>query len=59
MPKSKPPRTDRTKRAPRDPSPERDKSWRPSDEGATDQADGTVDGEMELDTDRYEAPQKP
>lgn len=48
MPKSKPTRTDRTKRNPRDPGPEREEQRL---------SDGTVDAELdELDTDKYEPP---
>lgn len=53
MPKTKSSQADRTKRNPRDPSPERDKSWRPTDENFED-SDGTVDSEMEVDTDKYD-----
>jgi hypothetical protein len=58
MPKSKPEPAERSKRNPRDPAPEgpdRDKSWRPTDDGYSDEVDGTVDSEMELDTERYES----
>jgi hypothetical protein len=61
MSKSKqdPTRQDRTKRAHRDPSPEREaereKSWRPTDENFED-SDGAVDQEMEFDTGKYDAP---
>jgi len=49
-------RGSRTKRDPRDPSPERHKSsWRPSDD-MDDDSDGVVDEEMELDTSKYERP---
>lgn len=63
MPKSKPSPEERTKRNPRDPGPEgpdRDKSWRPTDDGYADEVDGTVDSEMEFDTQKYErsAPKK-
>jgi hypothetical protein len=52
MPKSKSSRdVDRTKRAPRDPSPEREL------EARRERSDGVVDAEMEeLDTDKYEPP---
>ena len=51
MPKSKSSDVSRTKRAPRDPSPEREL------ESRIDREDGVVDAEMEeLDTDKYEPP---
>jgi hypothetical protein len=60
MSKPKSSQADRTKRAPRDPSPERQKqleqereeAWRPADDL---ESDGTVGGELEeFDTDKYE-----
>ena len=51
MPKSKSSNGDRTKRAPRDPSPERELEARHERE------DGVVEAELdELDTDKYEPP---
>ena len=48
MPKSKPVRSDRTKRNPRDPGPEREEESL---------SDGRVEVELdELDTDKYEPP---
>jgi hypothetical protein len=59
MSKSKQTATDkrgsRTKRNPRDPSPERKRSSARTDDLYGD-SDGAVDEEMELDTDRYERP---
>lgn len=60
MPKSKQTATDvrgtRTKRNPRDPSPQREQSsWEPLDD-LYGTSDGAVDEEMELDTGKYEAP---
>jgi len=57
MSKSKPVPTER-KRNPRDPAPEgpdRDKSWRPTDDGYADEVDGTVDSEIEIDKQKYES----
>jgi hypothetical protein len=49
-------RGSRTKRNPRDPSPERKQSsWAPSDDLYGD-SDGAVDEEMEFDTGKYERP---
>ena len=53
MPKSKPSQSEQTKRNPRDPGPDREKSWRPTDENF-DESDGTVDAENEFDTEKYE-----
>jgi len=41
-------KNDRTKRKPRDPSPERERET---------QSDGVIDEEMELDTEKYTPPQ--
>lgn len=49
-------RGSRTKRNPRDPSPQREKSsWEPIDDLYGD-SDGAVDREMEFDTGKYETP---
>ena len=49
-------RGSRTKRNPRDPSPERKKSsWEPADD-LYGNSDGAVDEEMEFDTGKYERP---
>lgn len=62
MPKSKPTATDkrgsRTKRNPRDPGPERDKSKREPIDDLYGESDGAVDEEMEFDTGKYERPTK-
>jgi hypothetical protein len=51
MPKSKPTRTDRTKRNHRDPGPEREA------QNLSRVSDGTIEAELdELDTDKYEPP---
>ena len=60
MRKSKQTATDkrgsRTKRNPRDPSPERETSkWEPLDDLYGD-SDGAVDSEMDFDTNKYERP---
>jgi hypothetical protein len=60
MPKSKQTASDkrgsRSKRNPRDPSPEREQSkWEPIDDLYGD-SDGAVDEEMEFDTGKYERP---
>lgn len=57
MPKSK--QTEqrgRTKRNPRDPSPEHKQSSRSPNEDLTGDSDGTVDEEMEFDTGKFERP---
>jgi hypothetical protein len=57
MPKSKSTPQDRTKRAPRDPGPEREEEARRA--RSTDVSDGVVEEELdELDTDKYEPPAK-
>ena len=49
-------RGSRSKRNPRDPSPERERaSWEPLDDLNGD-SDGAVDEEMEFDTSKYERP---
>lgn len=59
MPKTKSTQTDRTKRASRDPGPERQEEqqvqWRPSD---AEESDGTVRDENEIDTNKYDAPRR-
>jgi hypothetical protein len=56
MRKSKQTRGTRTKRNPRDASPDRQKSsWEPLDD-LYGESDGAVDSDMELDTERYESP---
>lgn len=58
MPKRKPSPArarGRAKRNPRDPGPDREKSWAPVDD-LYGTSDGAVDEEMELDTGKYERP---
>ncbi len=49
-------RSSRTKRNPRDPGPQQRKQSSSKSPARSDESDGVVDEEMELDTDRYERP---